>query len=92
MVLVPGCHFSDCHYINALTWTQRRVEKVWSGMENFGMRPERLQLEWISAAEGQKFARVMKEVDRLRRHVTEQEVKDAVAVLEKEQARLSDAA
>ncbi|MGB5880371.1 MAG: hydrogenase iron-sulfur subunit, partial [Thermoanaerobaculia bacterium] len=33
MVLVSGCHFSDCHYINAVTWTQKRVEKIWTRME-----------------------------------------------------------
>ena len=53
MVLVSGCHFSDCHYVDAVTWTQQRVEKVWNQMEKLGLRPERLQLEWISAAEGQ---------------------------------------
>ena len=74
MVLVSGCHFTDCHYINAVIWTQKRVDKVWNRMEKLGLRPERLQLEWISAAEGQKFARVMRELDEMRKQVTPEEV------------------
>jgi len=81
MVLVSGCHFSDCHYINAVTWTQKRIEKVWSRMEKLGMRPERLQLEWISAAEGQKFARVMRELDAMLKQVTREEVEETMRVL-----------
>ena len=66
IVLVSGCHFVDCHYIDAVQWTQRRVEKIWDKLEKKGIRPERLQLEWISAAEGQKFAKVMREVEEMR--------------------------
>jgi len=81
LVLVSGCHFTDCHYIDAVTWTQRRVEKVWTRMEKLGIRPERLQLEWISAAEGQKFARVMRELDVLLKKVTPEEVAESREIL-----------
>ncbi len=81
LVLVSGCHFSDCHYIDAVTWTQQRVEKLWDKLEKMGIRPERLQLEWISAAEGQKFAKVMREVEELRKQVTLEEVKFTMDVL-----------
>ena len=36
-------------------------------MAKLGIRPERLQLEWISAAEGARFAKVMTEMENLRR-------------------------
>jgi heterodisulfide reductase subunit A len=81
MVLVSGCHFADCHYISAVTFTQRRIERVWTQMEKLGIRPERLQLEWISAAEGSKFARVMKEIDAMLREVTPEEVRKTVEIL-----------
>lgn len=87
MVLVSGCHFTDCHYINAVTWTQRRVEKVWNRMEKLGLRPERLQLEWISAAEGQKFARVMRALNELLHQVSPAEVEETMEILEREEAR-----
>jgi len=83
LVLVSGCHFADCHYINAVTWTQRRVEKVWTRMEKLGLRPERLQLEYISAAEGQKFARVMRELDELLTQVSPAEVEETMELLSK---------
>lgn len=87
LVLVSGCHFSDCHYISAVTWTQKRVERIWTQMEKLGIRPERLQVEWISAAEGQKFARVMKELDGLLRTITEDEVRKTVEILEAEETK-----
>ncbi len=74
MVLLSGCHFADCHYISANRWTQRRVERLWDKMEKKGIRPERLQLEWVSAAEGQKFATVMRAVEDLRTQVTAAEI------------------
>jgi heterodisulfide reductase subunit A len=87
LVLVSGCHFADCHYIDAVTWTQRRVEKLWNKLERLGIRPQRLQLEWISAAEGQKFAKVMKELEEMRQKVTVTEVEQTIKILEKEEEK-----
>jgi len=81
IVLVSGCHFADCHYINANRWTQRRVERLWDRLERAGIRPERLQLEWISAAEGQKFARTMRELEEMRKQVTPEEIEYTKRVL-----------
>ncbi len=52
-------------------------------MEKRGLRPERLQLEWISAAEGMRFAEVMTRVEQLRKTVTQKEIAQAMALLEK---------
>jgi heterodisulfide reductase subunit A len=82
IVLVSGCHFADCHYISANRWTQKRVEKMWDKLEKMGVRPERLQLEWISAAEGQKFAKTMAEMEELRRKVTKKEVEYTIRAFE----------
>lgn len=87
IVLVSGCHFSDCHYISAVQWTQRRVEKLWNRLERLGIRPERLQLEWISAAEGQRFGRVMRAIEEMRQKVTEEEVKETIEILKKEEEK-----
>jgi len=81
IVLVSGCHFADCHYISAVHWTQKRVEKLWDELEKKGIRPERLQLEWISAAEAQKFATVMRAVEEMRQKVTPEEVRHTMKVL-----------
>jgi heterodisulfide reductase subunit A len=86
LVLVSGCHFADCHYINANRQTVKRVERVWDRLEKLGLRPERLQLEWISAAEGQKFAEVMRALDERRRQVTPEEVAQTRRVLAADRA------
>jgi heterodisulfide reductase subunit A len=56
--------------------------KVRKKMEKLGLRPERLQLEWISAAEGVRFAKVMQELEALRRSVTPEEIAETVAILQ----------
>ena len=62
VVLVAGCHPpNDCHYISGNLKTKRRVVLLKRVMAQMGMEPERLRLEWISAAEGEKFARTIRE-------------------------------
>jgi len=74
VVLVSGCHYADCHYISANRQTVKRVQNLWNKLEKAGVRPERLQLEWVSAAEGQKFAKVMHQMEELRKTVTMEEI------------------
>ena len=76
MVLVSGCHYADCHYIDANRQTVKRVDRLWNQLERKGIRPERLQLEWISAAEGKKWAQVMSDLEEMRKTVTLQEVNE----------------
>lgn len=86
VVLVSGCHIGDCHYINANHWTEKRVKKVQKKMEKLGIRPERLQLEWISAAEGIRFANVMQRLEALRKSVTADEIEETVKILSKDKS------
>ncbi len=81
IVLVSGCHIGDCHYIDANHWTAKRVDRVRKKMEKRGLRPERLQLEWISAAEGILFAEVMTRMEQLRQSVSEKEIAETIALL-----------
>ena len=81
IVLVSGCHFADCHYIDANHWTEKRIIKIHKKMEKLGIRPERLQLEWISAAEGIRFAEVMRRMEELRKGVSEEEITDTIKIL-----------
>jgi len=64
---VSGCHINDCHYINANHQTEKRVKKVWKKMERLGLDKNRLQLAWISAAEGLQFTRKIKELEEILR-------------------------
>ncbi|MGC9196768.1 MAG: CoB-CoM heterodisulfide reductase HdrA2 [Syntrophobacteraceae bacterium] len=74
VVLVSGCHIGDCHYINANQWTAKRVQNVRRKMEKLGIRPERLQLEWVSAAEGARFAQIMHRMEKIRKEVMSEEI------------------
>lgn len=60
-VLVTGCHLGDCHYISGNERALQNVEMARSLIELLGIEPERLRLEWISAAEGARFAGVVSE-------------------------------
>ena len=81
VVLLSGCHIGDCHYIDANHWTKRRAEKLWARMEKLGIRPERLRLEWISSAEGARFARIMGDLEEMREQVTPGEIEHTKRVL-----------
>lgn len=62
-VLVAGCHLpSDCHYLSGNFKAQRRISLLKNVLEQFGIEPERLRLEWISASEGDRFATVIKDM------------------------------
>jgi len=81
VVLLSGCHLGDCHYINANHWTMRRADKLWDRLEKLGIRPERLQLEWVSSAEGARFAHIMRGLEEMRCKVTANEINHSRKVL-----------
>jgi len=60
-VLVAGCHPGDCHYRSGNQHAEKRVEKTKRLLDLLGIGSDRLRLEWISAAEGEKFASVIKD-------------------------------
>ena len=73
-VLVTGCRLtdtgSDCHYNYANRYTFKRFNHWHRKYTRQGIEPERLQLKWISAAEGKEFAEKIREMDAVvRRHV-----------------------
>ena len=58
-VFIGGCHPGDCHYVEGNYKTLRRTILFKKVLADLGIDPERLRLEWISAAEGQKFVKTM---------------------------------
>jgi F420-non-reducing hydrogenase iron-sulfur subunit len=60
-VFIGGCHPGDCHYVEGNYKTLRRITLFKPMLESLGIDRKRLRLEWISAAEGQKFVKVMNE-------------------------------
>ena len=81
VVLVSGCHYVDCHYLDANRSTMRRLDGLWDGLEKGGLRPDRLQLEWCSAAEGARWQTIMTEAESKRQTVTAEEVEHTREVL-----------
>jgi F420-non-reducing hydrogenase iron-sulfur subunit len=61
-VLICGCHIGDCHYQDGNKRAESRADAIIMMLEDFGLEEERFRLEWISAAEGPKFARIAKEM------------------------------
>jgi heterodisulfide reductase subunit A len=61
-VLYSGCHPQDCHYITGQVLGATRAERIKSALESAGMNPDRFRVEWISAAEGDKYSRVINEM------------------------------
>ncbi len=60
-VLVSGCHFGDCHYIFGNERAVEQFAKTMNVVKLLGIEEGRLRLEWISAAEGGRFAEVINE-------------------------------
>ena len=60
-VLVAGCHPGDCHYQEGNFKALRRMTFLKRLLNDFGIDERRLRLEWISASEGEKFAKVSTE-------------------------------
>ncbi len=63
-VMIGGCHIGDCHYSEGNFKTLRRVELLKIMLEQLGIDPGRLRLEWISASEGDKYAAVTLEFEK----------------------------
>ncbi len=59
-VVVCGCHIGDCHYLAGNHKTMARMPIVRSVLAGFGLEPDRFVHEWVSAAEGEKFAQLVR--------------------------------
>ncbi len=55
-VFVGGCHPGDCHYKKGNYNAMGRMPILKKMLEQFGIEEDRVRLEWISAAEPNKFA------------------------------------
>jgi len=60
-VLICGCHPGDCHYQVGNEKAMRRYVMLKQMIRQFGIEEERIRLEWISASEGDQFAKLVNE-------------------------------
>ena len=61
-VLVSGCHPGDCHYLTGNYVARRRFAVLHDLLEFAGIDPGRVSFSWVSAAEGERFAEVVRDV------------------------------
>jgi F420-non-reducing hydrogenase iron-sulfur subunit len=61
-VLIMGCHPGDCHYIEGNYKTMRRLPLLKKMLAQFGVEDKRVRLDWVSASEGEKYAKVVNDM------------------------------
>ena len=64
-VFIGGCWPGECHYLTEGNYLALSVVLLSKKLlEHIGVNPERLRLEWVSAAEGTRFAEVVNDLTR----------------------------
>ena len=61
-VLVSGCHPGDCHYTSGNLKARARWAMMETAIEQAGVNPKRVRLQWASASEAQIFADGVKQI------------------------------
>ncbi len=69
MVLMSGCHPGDCHYASGNYHARRKLPTFRSLLEFMGIDPRRFQMSWVSAAEGNKWAKMVADLTELAREL-----------------------
>jgi F420-non-reducing hydrogenase iron-sulfur subunit len=59
-VFIGGCWLGECHYVTEGNYEAEKMTKLCKKlMEQIGLNPERLRIEWVSASEGIRFAEIV---------------------------------
>jgi heterodisulfide reductase subunit A len=76
MVLVGACHLPyDCHYIDGNAKMKARMDSLTKMLEKLGLTPDRFRVEYISAAEGVKFAEVIRDMTAKMKEIGKENIK-----------------
>ena len=76
MVLVGACHLPyDCHYISGNWKMKARMDALAPMLHKLGLSPERFRVEFVSAAEGVKFAELIREMTEQMRALGKERIK-----------------
>jgi len=76
MVLVGACHLPyDCHYISGNWKMKARMDALAPMLQKLGLSPERFRVEYVSAAEGVKFAELIREMEGQMRSLGKEKIK-----------------
>lgn len=80
-VLICGCHPGDCHYQEGNYRCLRRFHLLQKYIQQMGIEPERLKLEWISASEGKQYAELVNSFTQTIKELGHSQVKETMEVL-----------
>ncbi|MGF7185920.1 F420-non-reducing hydrogenase iron-sulfur subunit [Desulfitispora alkaliphila] len=58
-VLVSGCHPGSCHYVDGNAKMMRKEPLLETMLSQLGIEKERFKLVWVSASEGERFAKIV---------------------------------
>lgn len=61
-VLVAGCHPGDCQFVDGNLRAASRMTLLTRALAQAGLERERVRVEWIGANEGEKLARLVREL------------------------------
>ncbi|OYT52538.1 hypothetical protein B6U66_01595 [Candidatus Bathyarchaeota archaeon ex4484_135] len=76
MVLVAACHLPyDCHYISGNWHMTERMKALRKVLEKIGISSERFVVEYISAAEGDKFAKLITQMAETMKRLGKERIK-----------------
>ena len=76
MVLIGACHLPyDCHYIDGNWKMTERMKALAKMLEKMGLTPDRFRVEYISAAEGVKFASIIREMVEKMKEIGEERIR-----------------
>jgi len=64
----------DCHYISGNYKMKDRTDALKNMLTKLGMSPERFRVEYVSAAEGIRYAEVIKEIDEQRKALGKEKI------------------
>jgi heterodisulfide reductase subunit A len=77
IVLVGACHLPyDCHYIDGNWKMKARMDTLAKMLEKMGLTPDRFRVEYISAAEGVKFAEVVRDMAAKIKEIGKERIKE----------------
>ncbi len=74
-VMIGACHLPyDCHYINGNYRMKERTDILKPMLVKLGLSPERFRVEYVSAAEGNRYAEIIKEIDAQRKALGKEKI------------------
>jgi len=76
MVLIGACHLPyDCHYISGNYQMKARTDALKGMLTKLGMSPERFRVEYVSAAEGIRYAELIREIEAQKEALGKEKIK-----------------